>query len=81
MTGGSRIKISQLIPGTTYLFKVSAITERGRGAEVDLVGQTDRPQSIEGELSSGHLSHSCSMEATCTHLRINSSSKIMTYYM
>ena len=35
------IKISALVPGTTYTFKVSAITQSGRGAEVMLTGTTD----------------------------------------
>ena len=34
------IKISALAPATTYQFRVSAITQSGRGAEVGLVGQT-----------------------------------------
>lgn len=45
---GMSIKVSPLIPGTSYLFRVSAITERGRGAEVGLVSQTSRPQSDAG---------------------------------
>ena len=47
-TTGTSIKISQLIPGTSYLFRVSANTERGRGAEIDFVSQTERPQSDKG---------------------------------
>ena len=46
---GTSAKVSQLIPGTSYSFRVSAITDRGRGAEVALVSQTDRPQSDKGE--------------------------------
>ena len=48
-TIGTTIKISQLIPGTSYLFRVSAITQKGRGAEMNLVSQTERPQSDNGE--------------------------------
>ena len=36
----NRIKISALVPGTTYQFRVSAVTESGRGAEVSVIGQT-----------------------------------------
>ena len=36
----NRIKISALVPGTTYQFRVSAVTESERGAEVSVIGQT-----------------------------------------
>ena len=35
---GTSIKVSPLISGTNYLFKVSAITLRGRGEEVTKSG-------------------------------------------
>ena len=47
-TTGTSLKVSQLIPGTNYLFKVSANTEKGRGADVTIVSQTLRPQSNAG---------------------------------
>ena len=40
-TSINSIKISALVPGTTYTFKVSAITQSGRGAEVMFTGTTD----------------------------------------
>ena len=40
-TSTNHIKISALVPGTTYTFKVSAITQSGRGAEVMFTGTTD----------------------------------------
>ena len=48
-SSGTSIKISQLIPGTNYLFRVSAITQRGRGAEISHVSQTERPLDSDGE--------------------------------
>ena len=38
------IKIPALVPGTMYQFRVSAITQSGRGAEVILNGQTQDDQ-------------------------------------
>ena len=40
----NRIKITALVPGTIYQFRVSAITQSGRGAEVVLSGQTKNDQ-------------------------------------
>ena len=48
-TTGTTIKISQLIPGTSYQFRVSAVTQKGRGAEMSLVSQTERAQSDNGK--------------------------------
>lgn len=38
------VKIPALVPGTMYQFRVSAITQSGRGAEVILNGQTQDDQ-------------------------------------
>ena len=43
----NRIKVSALIPGTTYQFRVSAVTQSGRGAEVGIVGQTQYSQGTK----------------------------------
>lgn len=40
MTVDNRITITGLVPGTIYTFKVSAVTESGKGAEVVATGQT-----------------------------------------
>ena len=38
------IKVSALVPGTTYTFKVSAISQSGRGAEAVIDAQTQPSQ-------------------------------------
>lgn len=43
---GTSVKVSPLIPGTRYHFKVSAVTPTGRGAEVSAFGTT---QENEGK--------------------------------
>ena len=48
-TTSTTIKISQLIPGTSYMFRVSAVTQKGRGAEMNLVSQTERAQADSGK--------------------------------
>ena len=48
-TTSTTIKISQLIPGTSYLFRVSAVTQKGRGAEMNLMSQTEIAQSDNGK--------------------------------
>ena len=35
---GTRVTLSPLVPGTTYVVKVSAISSRGRGEEVMVLG-------------------------------------------
>lgn len=45
-TSTNSVKISALVPGTTYTFKVSAITPSGRGAEVTVTGTTDNNGTI-----------------------------------
>ena len=40
----NRIKVPALVPGTMYQFRVSAISQSGRGAEVILNGQTQDDQ-------------------------------------
>ena len=47
-TTGTTIRVSQLIPGTTYTFRVSAVTQKGRGAEVSQVSRTERAQFDNG---------------------------------
>ena len=39
-TSTNSVTITPLMPGTMYMFKVSAITRSGRGAEVMVDGQT-----------------------------------------
>ena len=39
----NRVTIPALVPGTIYTFKVSAVTQFGRGAEVMATGQTMFP--------------------------------------
>ena len=39
-TTDNRIAITALVPGTIYTFKISAVTESGRGTEVMVTGQT-----------------------------------------
>ena len=39
-TATNSIKVSALVPGTTYAFKVSAISQSGRGADVVIDAQT-----------------------------------------
>ena len=48
-TTGTTITVSQLIPGTRYLFRVSAVTQNGRGAEMNLESQTETAQSDDGK--------------------------------
>ena len=38
------LKVSALVPGTTYTFKVSAISQSGRGAEAVVDAQTEPSQ-------------------------------------
>ena len=42
----NRIKISALVSGTTYQFRVSAVTQSGRGSEVTISGQTQPSQGM-----------------------------------
>ena len=43
---GTTVTLSQLIPATNYLIRVSAITPSGRGAEVNHYGATRTSQGI-----------------------------------
>jgi chitodextrinase len=56
-TTGTTITISQLIPGTSYLFRISAVTQKGRGAEMNIVSQTERAQSDNGNPDSSYGDH------------------------
>ena len=48
-TTGTSNTISQLIPGTSYQFRVLAVTQKGRGAEMNLISQTEGAQSDNGK--------------------------------
>ena len=43
------ITIQPLTPGTNYLFRVSAISERGKGMEIDKEAQTEGVRSSLGK--------------------------------
>ena len=43
----NQLKVSPLISGTTYRLRIYAVTQSGRGAGVDAVGQTNASESIK----------------------------------
>lgn len=44
MASDNDIKVSSLVPGTAYQFRIYAVTQSGRGAAVALVQQTQPSQ-------------------------------------
>ena len=43
------VRVSPLTPGTSYQFRLSAITSEGPGEEIGISGETDSPQDDSGK--------------------------------